>query len=78
MGLNRGGILLAVLVLPLYVPVLVFGAGVVGALSAFLATAIIGLSLCTAAYQAENLDLFSFGNLSDAEMRRIGQLTSEK
>ena len=28
-GLNRGGILLAVLVLPLYVPVLVFGAGVV-------------------------------------------------
>ena len=26
-GLNRGGILLAVLVLPLYVPVLVFGAG---------------------------------------------------
>lgn len=30
-GLNRGGILLAVLVLPLYVPVLVFGAGVVRA-----------------------------------------------
>ncbi len=28
-GLNRGGILLAVLVLPLYIPVLVFGAGVV-------------------------------------------------
>ncbi len=30
-GLNRGGMLLAVLVLPLYVPVLVFGAGVVRA-----------------------------------------------
>ena len=30
-GLNRGGILLAVLVLPLYIPVLVFGAGVVRA-----------------------------------------------
>jgi len=28
-GLNRGGILLAVVVLPLYIPVLVFGAGVV-------------------------------------------------
>lgn len=28
-GLNRGGILLAVLVLPLYIPVLIFGAGVV-------------------------------------------------
>ncbi|KAF0803025.1 Heme exporter protein B [Alcanivorax xiamenensis] len=30
-GLNRGGILLALLILPLYVPVLVFGAGVVRA-----------------------------------------------
>lgn len=30
-SLNRGGILLAVLVLPLYIPVLVFGAGVVRA-----------------------------------------------
>ncbi|MCK0153978.1 heme exporter protein CcmB [Alcanivorax sp. S6407] len=28
-GLNRGGILLAVLVLPLYIPVLIFGAGVI-------------------------------------------------
>ena len=30
-GLNRGGILLAVLVLPLYIPVLIFGAGAVSA-----------------------------------------------
>ena len=29
MGLRRGGVLLALLVLPLYVPVLIFGAGVV-------------------------------------------------
>lgn len=30
-GLNRGGMLLAVLVLPLYIPVLIFGAGIVRA-----------------------------------------------
>ena len=34
MGLRGGGVLLALLVLPLFVPVLVFGAGAVEALAA--------------------------------------------
>lgn len=38
LGLSRGGLLLALLVLPLYVPVLVLGAGTVGAAAAGLDT----------------------------------------